>query len=258
MFRTMQTSSAACALYAVGAPAEAVALWASGAPRSALQLQEMGWSPGCGPSPKARHCPSLAMASSWCWAGDVVGTGSECPSPERGEAAAYENVQRGPLIQKLAACVCVCVCVKPGDLTLLSHSMQAQPLHHSLGPGCSQSTMSLVQEWPGWTCHPLVLWPSCSHSPPQPHRAPHGVPAPERSCCGCAPSQRQLLPAESLGLVVSGAAAFPVVRREFPASGTDCSSPWSSSRGGAGGGQHSGLPENGAHALAVRCRAVQP
>lgn len=117
MFRTMQTSSAACALYAVGAPAEAVALWASGAPRSALQLQEMGWSPGCGPSPKARHCPSLAMASSWCWAGDVVGTGSECPSPERGEAAAYENVQRGPLIQKLAACVCVCVCKAWGPYT---------------------------------------------------------------------------------------------------------------------------------------------
>lgn len=86
MFRTMQTSSAACALYALGALAGAAAwpwtLWASGAPRSALQ--GLGWSPACRPSPRARDCPSLAVGSSWCWTGDAVcekGLGTLHPFP---------------------------------------------------------------------------------------------------------------------------------------------------------------------------------
>lgn len=58
--------------------------WASGAPRSALQLQRLGWSPACRPSPRARDCPSLAVGSSWCWTGDAVcekGLGTLHPFP---------------------------------------------------------------------------------------------------------------------------------------------------------------------------------
>lgn len=65
MFRTMQTSSAACALYAgVPQPGQWPGRGACGPQGHPALCAGVGWSPACRRSPSARDCPALAVGSS--------------------------------------------------------------------------------------------------------------------------------------------------------------------------------------------------
>lgn len=256
MFRTMQTSSAACALYAAGAPAGAVAWpwrpWASGAPKSALQVREVGWSPACRPPPRARDCPCLAVGSSQCWPG-WGGSGRGCPSPELLMGTCTEGSQFRGLHGGVRACE------KPGDLAPVSHSTRLSPLTTAWGPAAAPvCSTTLVQEWPGWTWTGAVAKLQTQLTPASP--SPPRAPGPTKEPVGAALHRRgsSSLRSHSFSLCL-GSQRLPAVRSEVSVACADCSALtllFLFPRGGAGAGSNRGCPR--AAALAVRRGAAQP